>query len=187
MKKTPKNKQSWSWPLTMLDRIPPKLGWIRQGPKIDLVLEVYQLVWLQPSFKPWFRWGWVVVLSPQVSSARWTPPSQRKQDPCTVRHPTPSDEKVVPKFLKTKLIIPKKQDEAHEPECRHVCWRTETILIRFSSEPTCGTPWRDTLRWHSCRTPFLLDTLTWHSCKTLLLDTLLVKDTLTWHFLLDIL
>ena len=89
--------------------------------------------------------------------------------------------------VKHVQLVKNKQDEAHEPECRHVCWRTETILIRFSSETTCGTPWRDTLRWHSCRTPFLLDTLTWHSCKTLLLDTLLVKDTLTWHFLLDIL
>ena len=59
------------------------------------------------------------------------------------------------------------------------------LFITCSSEPTCGTPWRDTLRWHSCRTPFLLDTLTWHSCKTLLLDTL------AWHssgtLLLDIL
>ena len=59
------------------------------------------------------------------------------------------------------------------------------LFITFSSEPTCGTPWRDTLRWHSCRTPFLLDALTWHSCKTLLLDTL------AWHssgtLLLDIL
>ena len=82
------------------------------------------------------------------------------------------------------VLALEKQDEAHEPECRHVCWRTETILITFSSEPTCGTPWRDTLRWHSCRTPFLLDTLTWHSCKTLVLDTLLRHSyltLLTWH------
>ena len=55
---------------------------------------------------------------------------------------------------------------------------------RFYSEPTCGTPWLDTLRWHSCRTHLLdtialhsgktvlLDTLIWHSCGTLLLDTL---------------
>ena len=65
-----------------------------------------------------------------------------------------------------------KQDEAHEPECRHVCWQTETILIcHISSKLTCETPWIHTLRWHSCRTP-LLDTLTWRSCKTLLRDTL---------------
>ena len=57
-------------------------------------------------------------------------------------------------------------------------------FITFSSEPTCGTPWGDTLRWHSCTTPFLLDTLTWHSCKTLLLATLLRHSylkLLTWH------
>ena len=41
------------------------------------------------------------------------------------------------------------------------------LFITFSSEPTCGTPWRDTLRWHSCRTPFLLDTLVRHSYLTL--------------------
>ena len=31
-----------------------------------------------------------------------------------------------------------KQDEAHEPECQHVCWRTETILIyteRYAVRP----------------------------------------------------
>ena len=57
-----------------------------------------------------------------------------------------------------KLKKCKKQDEAHEPECRHVCWQTETILIcHISSKLTCETPWIHTLRWHSCRTP-LLDT-----------------------------
>ena len=95
----------------------------------------------------------------------------------------------------------KKQDEAHEPECRHVCWQTETVLIcHISSKLTCETPWVHTLRWHSCRTPLLdiiakrsgetllLDTLvrhscktllTWHSCKTLSLDTLLGHSCLT--------
>ena len=73
-----------------------------------------------------------------------------------------------------------------------------SLFITFSSESTCGTPWRDTLRWHSCTTPFLLDTLTWDSCKTLLLDTsyltsckTLSPNTLAWHssgtLLLDIL
>ena len=104
----------------------------------------------------------------------------------------------------------KKQDEAHEPECRHVCEEQRQYLcLTFSSEPTCENPWVDTLRWHSCRTP-LLDTiaqhsgktllvdtsyltllqqlLTWHSCKTPLLDTLVRHSYLTfftWHFLLD--
>ena len=61
------------------------------------------------------------------------------------------------------------------------------LFLTFSSEPTCETPWVDTLRWHSCRTPlldtiaqrFLFDALAWHSCLTLLYDTL------TWHCLLD--
>ena len=82
-----------------------------------------------------------------------------------------------------------KQDETHEPECRHV-------FVTFSNEPTCRTPWLDTLRWHSSRTSLLdtiaqrsgttllHDTLIWHSCGTLLLDTL-VSHTfltlLTWH------
>ena len=77
----------------------------------------------------------------------------------------------------------KKQDEAHEPECRHVCWRTETIVITFSSKPTCGTPWRDTLRWHSCTTPFLLDTLLRHSY--LILITLHLVRHSYWTLLLD--
>ena len=45
----------------------------------------------------------------------------------------------------------KKQDEAHEPECRHVCWVTETILI-------C----------HIFQRTHLWDTLTWHTEATLL-------------------
>ena len=44
-----------------------------------------------------------------------------------------------------KFWVPKKQDEAHEPECRHV---RQKWLVTFSSEHTCGTPWLDTLRWH---------------------------------------
>ena len=60
----------------------------------------------------------------------------------------------------------------------------QDLFVTLSSEPTCGTPWLDSLRWHSCRTPLLdtnaqgscktllLDTLAWHSCKKLLLDTL---------------
>ena len=67
-----------------------------------------------------------------------------------------------------------------EEQRQHLC-------LTFSSEPTCETPWVDTLRWHSCRTPlldtiaqrFLFDALAWHSCLTLLYDTL------TWHCLLD--
>ena len=47
-------------------------------------------------------------------------------------------------------------------------------FLTFSSEPTCETPWVDTLRWHSCRAP-LLDTIAQRSGKTLLLDTLI------WH------
>ena len=98
----------------------------------------------------------------------------------------------------------KKQDETHEPECRHVCWQTEAILIcHISSKFTCETPWIHTLRQHSCRTP-LLDTiaqrsgetllldslvrhscktlLAWHSCKTLLLDTIVRHSSLTLLF-----
>ena len=66
--------------------------------------------------------------------------------------------------------------------------RKNTYLSHFPTNPLVGHPWRDTLRWHSCRTPFLLDTLTWHSFKTLLLDTsywtsckTLLLDTLAWH------
>ena len=87
----------------------------------------------------------------------------------------------------------KKQDEAHEPECRHVCWQTEKKLIcHVSSKLTCETPWVHTLRWHSCRTP-LLDTIAQRSGETLLLDSLVrhsCKTLLVWHscktLLLDI-
>ena len=83
-----------------------------------------------------------------------------------------------------KKGLKKKQDEAHEPECRHVCWQRETILIcHISSKLTCETPWVHTLRWHSCRTP-LLDTIAQRSGETLLLDTLVrhsCKTLLTWH------
>ena len=44
-----------------------------------------------------------------------------------------------------------KQDEAHEPECRHVCWRTEKIPI-----------------YHIFQRTHLWDTLTWHTEVTLL-------------------
>ena len=65
-----------------------------------------------------------------------------------------------------------KQDEAHEPECRHyVEEQKQYLFIKFSSEPTCGTPCGDTLTRHSCRTP-LLDTNAQGSCKTPLLDTI---------------
>ena len=40
----------------------------------------------------------------------------------------------------------KKQDEAHEPECRHVCWGTDTILISHIFQ---RTHLRDTLSWHT--------------------------------------
>ena len=88
----------------------------------------------------------------------------------------------------------KKQDEAHEPECRHVCWQTETIVIcHISSKLTSETPWVHTLTWHFCRTP-LLDTIAQRSGETLLLDTLVrhsCKTLLAWHsyltLLLDIL
>ena len=95
------------------------------------------------------------------------------------------------------FLTQKKQDEAHEPECRHVCWVTETttLFVTFSSEPTGGTPWLDTLRWHSCiRHPcltLLRNALARHSCLTLLFVTFvghsclkLFWNTLTWHFLL---
>ena len=61
------------------------------------------------------------------------------------------------------------------------------LFITYSNEPTCGTPWLDALRWHSCRTP-LLDTiaqrLVKHLYLTLLWDTLAWQffwGTLTWH------
>ena len=86
--------------------------------------------------------------------------------------------------------VSKKQDETHEPECRHVCWGTETILISHIFQRThCETV--DARRWHSSRTPLLdtiaqrsgktllLDTLTWHSCVTLLLDTVVRHSYLT--------
>ena len=87
-----------------------------------------------------------------------------------------------------------KQDEAHEPECRHVCWQTETISIcRISSKLTCETTWVHTLRWHSCKT-LSLDLLVRHSSLTLLFDTLvrhsyltLLWDTLIWHSYLTLL
>ena len=87
-----------------------------------------------------------------------------------------------------------KQDEAHEPECRHVCWQTETILIcHISNKLTCETSWVHTLRWHPCLTllsksclTLLWDTcktlLTWHSCKTLLLDIFVGRSSLTLLF-----
>ena len=66
----------------------------------------------------------------------------------------------------------KKQDEAHEPECRHVCWGTETLLIYHIFQRT--HLW-GTLTWHT-EVTLLQDTLlTWYSCKTLL----------TWHFFWD--
>ena len=102
-------------------------------------------------------------------------------------------------FSGDQLIKPihSKQDEAHEPECRHVCWQTETILIcHISSKLTHETPWVHTLKWHSCGTP-LLDTIAQRSGETLLWDTLVrhflldtlvrhsyltfLKDTLPWH------
>ena len=88
----------------------------------------------------------------------------------------------------------KKQDEAHEPECRHVCWQTETILIcHISNKLTCETSWVHTLRWHPCLTllsnsclTLLWDTcktlLTWHSCKTLWLDIFVGRSSLTLLF-----
>ena len=91
---------------------------------------------------------------------------------------------VVHGFAKIGLLMNGKQDEAHEPECRHVCWQTETILTcHISNKLTCETPWLHTLRWHSCRTP-LLDTIAKRSGETLLLDTLVrhsCKTLLTWH------
>ena len=92
-----------------------------------------------------------------------------------------------------RYSMKKKQDEAHEPECRHVCWQTETILIcHISSKFTCETRWFHTLRWHSCRAP-LLDTIAQRSGETLLLDSLVrhsCKTLLAWHscktLLLDI-
>ena len=53
------------------------------------------------------------------------------------------------------------------------------LFVTFFSEPTCGTPWLDTLGWHfffdtlvrHSYLTLLLDTLAWHSCLTLLIDT----------------
>ena len=81
---------------------------------------------------------------------------------------------------------PLKQDEAHEPECRHVCWRTKTILIYhiFPANPLVGHPdvthWGDTLVGHPSYLTLLLDTLVRHSYWTLLLDTPLGHSYLTF-------
>ena len=79
----------------------------------------------------------------------------------------------------------REQDEAHEPECWHVCWERQTILITFSTGHRCGTPWHNTLMRQAGRT-LLFDTLAQHSSNTLILETLIwhsdLRDTLTWHF-----
>ena len=54
-------------------------------------------------------------------------------------------------FITAAELSNKKQDEAHEPECRHVCWVTETLLICQFFQQT-----------------HLWDTLTWHTEGTLL-------------------
>ena len=139
-------------------------------------------VWSTNSRQPWGTW-----------KRRVFPPPKSDHHVRTLFHSVlgSSGFLVFPRsgFFQPNLWVvsgPKKQDEAHEPECRHVCWQTKTILIcHISNKLACETPWLHTLRWHSCRTPLLdtiaRDTLAWHSCKTLL----------TWHScktpLLDIL
>ena len=102
----------------------------------------------------------------------------------------------------------RKQDGAHEPECKHVQKATYvqmtlvghscgTLLWVTLVENSCGTLLRDTLVGHSCGTllrdtlssrTLLWDTLLGHSCRTLLRDTLvghsygtLLWDTLVGH------
>ena len=76
------------------------------------------------------------------------------------------------------VLLDYKQDEAHEPECRHVCWRTETILIyniylsHFPANPLLGHPdvthWGDTLVRHPSYLTLLLYTVVRHFYLTLL-------------------
>ena len=70
----------------------------------------------------------------------------------------PASDCPLPMVLKLQSILEaedlrsrKKQDEAHEPECRHECWGTETRLI-------C----------HTFQRTHLWDTLTWLTEVTLL-------------------
>ena len=55
------------------------------------------------------------------------------------------------KCVVSKWSFLEKQNEAHEPECRHECWGTETILV-----------------YHIFRRTHLWDTLTWRTEVTLL-------------------
>ena len=94
------------------------------------------------------------------------------------------------KEVSRKEIPRRKQDEAHEPECRHVTYvdkQRQYLFVTFPANSLVRHPefthWGDTFVRH-----FFLDTLTWHSCKTLLLDTLarqayvtLLLDTLVRH------
>ena len=67
------------------------------------------------------------------------------------------------------------QDETHEPECRHVCWGTETILSsHISSEPVLRTQqiWKHVLNIIKTETPMSGPS---HSQK-LLLPSLWTKD-----------
>ena len=85
------------------------------------------------------------------------------------------------------FVVTSKQDEAHEPECRHVCWVTETILIwsylsHFPANPLVGQPdlthWGDTLVGHPCL-KLLRNALVRHCCLTLLFDTIVGHSCLT--------
>ena len=73
------------------------------------------------------------------------------------------------------ILAFKRQDGAHEPECRHVRKVTNDTLVGHSCGTllwvilegnSCGTLLRDTLVGHSCGTVFW-DTLVGHSCGTL--------------------
>ena len=70
-----------------------------------------------------------------------------------------------------------KQDEAHEPECWHVCWGRKATHIDIVVVHPDMTHWF----WHSGRT-LLLDTIAQHCCETLLLYTLVGHFDLT-HYL----
>ena len=76
----------------------------------------------------------------------------------------------------------KKQDKAHEPECRHLCWVTQTTSATLSLDTFVRhsylTLLLDTLVRHSYLT-LLYEHFFWHSSGTLLLDTLVRHSDLT--------
>ena len=106
-----------------------------------------------------------------------------------------------PKWMQTKTSKHTKatrwSPRTRIPTRTYVEEQRHYLFVTFYSEPTCGTPWLDTLKWHSCRTPCLkllkllkllrnalVRRSIWHSCGTLLLDTLVRHSyltILTWH------